>query len=89
MGAHGSLGNRTARRAARFKATMSVWRTERIFEARADNLMATLDRIAADVGSSSATIDKHLAGSRPWFWTPRSMTSSTTPRGAYTPTTCC
>ena len=39
-----------------------------IFEARADNLMATLDRIAADVGSSSATIDKHLAGPRPWFW---------------------
>ena len=38
-----------------------------IFEARADNLMATLDRIAADVGSSSATIDKHLAASRPWF----------------------
>jgi hypothetical protein len=31
------------------------------FEVRADNLQATLERIAADVGSSSAAIDRHLA----------------------------
>jgi hypothetical protein len=31
------------------------------FEIRADNLQATLERIAADVGSSSAAIDRHLA----------------------------
>jgi hypothetical protein len=31
------------------------------FEARADNLQATLERIAADVGSASAAIDRHLA----------------------------
>jgi hypothetical protein len=31
------------------------------FEVRADNLQATLKRIAADFGSSSAAIDRHLA----------------------------
>jgi hypothetical protein len=31
------------------------------FEIRADNLQATLERLAADVGSSSAAIDRHLA----------------------------
>ncbi|HSA80350.1 MAG TPA: DUF2333 family protein, partial [Geminicoccaceae bacterium] len=31
------------------------------FETRADNLQATLERIAADVGSSSAAIDRQLA----------------------------
>lgn len=31
------------------------------FEARADNLQATLERIAADIGSASAAIDRHLA----------------------------
>jgi hypothetical protein len=31
-----------------------------VFEIRADNLMATLDRIAADIGSSSASLDQHL-----------------------------
>jgi hypothetical protein len=36
-----------------------------IFERRADNLMATLDRIASDLGSASATIDQHLASPRP------------------------
>ena len=35
---------------------------EAIFERRADNLLGTLDRIAADLGSASATIDQHLAG---------------------------
>jgi hypothetical protein len=32
-----------------------------VFETRADNLLATLDRIAADIGSSSAALDQHLA----------------------------
>jgi hypothetical protein len=31
-----------------------------VFERRADNLLATLDRIAADLGSASATIDEHI-----------------------------
>lgn len=38
-----------------------------VFEARADNLLATLDRIAADLGSSSAAIDRKLED-RPAFW---------------------
>jgi hypothetical protein len=32
-----------------------------VFETRADNLLATLDRIANDIGSSSASLDRHLA----------------------------
>lgn len=36
-----------------------------IFERRADNLLATLDRIASDLGSASATIDQHLGKPRP------------------------
>ncbi|MDF1794082.1 MAG: DUF2333 family protein [Thalassobaculaceae bacterium] len=36
-----------------------------IFERRADNLMATIDRIASDLGSASATIDQHMAKPRP------------------------
>src|SRR5919106_1606960 len=32
-----------------------------VFETRADNLLATLDRIAADIGSSSAALHQHLA----------------------------
>jgi len=31
-----------------------------VFERRADNLMATLDRMALDLGSSSAAIDQHI-----------------------------
>jgi hypothetical protein len=31
-----------------------------VFERRADNLLATLDRFALDLGASSATIDKHI-----------------------------
>jgi hypothetical protein len=31
-----------------------------VFERRADNLMATLERIAADLGSLSAVIDRHI-----------------------------
>jgi hypothetical protein len=34
-----------------------------VFETRADNLLATLDRIANDIGSSSAVLDRHLAES--------------------------
>lgn len=37
------------------------------FERRADNLLATIERIAADLGSASATIDQHLAQSRGWM----------------------
>lgn len=40
---------------------------EAVFERRADNLLATLDRIALDVGSLSAVIDDHLAGGRPFL----------------------
>lgn len=32
-----------------------------VFEKRADNLQATMDRIALDIGSSTAVIDKHIA----------------------------
>lgn len=32
-----------------------------VFERRSDNLLATLDRIALDLGSSSATLDRHIA----------------------------
>jgi len=32
-----------------------------VFEKRGDNLLATLDRIALDLGSSTAVIDKHIA----------------------------
>lgn len=31
-----------------------------VFERRGDNLLATLDRIAADIGSSSAALDRHI-----------------------------
>ncbi|MCR9214217.1 MAG: DUF2333 family protein [Proteobacteria bacterium] len=31
-----------------------------VFERRADNLIATLDRISLDIGSSTAAIDKHI-----------------------------
>lgn len=35
-----------------------------VFERRSDNLLATLDRIGKDLGSSSAVIDQHIADSR-------------------------
>ncbi|MBT5266943.1 MAG: DUF2333 family protein [Rhodospirillaceae bacterium] len=38
-----------------------------IFERRADNLQATLERITADLGSSSAVIDQHLASPPPFI----------------------
>jgi hypothetical protein len=34
---------------------------EAVFDRRSDNLLATLERIAADLGSASAVIDKHIA----------------------------
>jgi len=34
---------------------------EAVFDRRADNLMATLDRMALDLGSSSAALDSHIA----------------------------
>lgn len=36
-------------------------RGEAVFDRRSDNLLATLDRIALDVGASSAAIDSHIA----------------------------
>jgi hypothetical protein len=33
-----------------------------VFETRADNLLGTLDRIAADIGSSSAALDHQISG---------------------------
>src|SRR3546814_6196097 len=38
-----------------------------IFERRADNLLGTIERIAADLGSASTTRDQHLAAPRNWF----------------------
>jgi hypothetical protein len=38
-----------------------------VFERRVDNLMATLDRIALDIGSSSATLDQGVANPRGWL----------------------
>ena len=38
-----------------------------VFEARADNLLGTLDRFAADIGSQSAAIERELED-RPPFW---------------------
>jgi hypothetical protein len=37
-----------------------------VLETRADNLLGTLDRIAADIGSSSAAIDQQLAAAGFW-----------------------
>lgn len=39
-----------------------------VFERRADNLQATLERITNDLGSVSAVIDQHLAQSRGWYF---------------------
>jgi hypothetical protein len=37
-----------------------------VFETRADNLLGTLDRIAADIGSSSAALDQQLKAAGLW-----------------------
>lgn len=39
-----------------------------VFDRRADNLLATLERFAADIGSSSATIDQHLSDDQGVFF---------------------
>ena len=39
---------------------MRLARNEAVFERRADNLLATMDRMAADLGSSSAAIERRL-----------------------------
>jgi hypothetical protein len=41
-------------------------RGQAVFETRADNLLATLDRIAADIGSSSAAIDQQIKAAGFW-----------------------
>ena len=41
-------------------------RGQAVFETRADNLLGTLDRIAADIGSSSAAIDQQLKAASFW-----------------------
>ena len=41
-------------------------RGQAVFEARADNLLATLDRIALDLGSSSASLDQHIHENSAW-----------------------
>lgn len=38
-----------------------------VFDRRADNLLATIDRIALDLGSASAEIDDHIARNSGWF----------------------
>ena len=61
-----------------------------VFERRADNLQALLDRIANDHGSDLAVIDQHIieqAGDL--FDHPGPTTSSTSTRAGSTPTTCC
>ena len=40
---------------------------EAVFETRADNLLATLDRIALDLGASSANLDAEVAEGKGWF----------------------
>lgn len=47
-------------RQALLKYNERLVRGEAVFERRGDNLLATLDRIALDVGASSAAIDNHI-----------------------------
>jgi hypothetical protein len=42
-------------------------RDEAVFETRADNLQATLERFAADMGSSAAALDQHLERHAGWL----------------------
>jgi hypothetical protein len=42
-------------------------RDDAVFETRADNLQATLDRFAADMGSSAAALDQHLEPHAGWL----------------------
>jgi len=45
-----------------------VARGEAVFESRADNLLATLDRMALDVGSSSAVIENQIENPEGWLF---------------------
>jgi len=54
-----------ARRLEAYNARLAAG--EAVFDARADNLLRTLDRIAADLGSTSALTADHLAASSGWF----------------------
>jgi len=59
----------TATSEAQYRAAMKALKSynqrlsegQAVFERRADNLQATLERIAADLGSSSAIIERHVA----------------------------
>jgi hypothetical protein len=42
-------------------------RDDAVFETRADNLQATLERFAADMGSSAAALDQHLERHAGWL----------------------
>ncbi|MFQ5785639.1 MAG: DUF2333 family protein [Alphaproteobacteria bacterium] len=56
---------RAARRAlTRYNERLAAG--EAVFERRTDNLLATLDRFAADIGSSSAALDRHLRENAGW-----------------------
>jgi hypothetical protein len=57
---------RAARRAlVRYNERLAQGRA--MFERRADNLLATLDRFAADIGSSSAALDRHIRDNAGWL----------------------
>ena len=57
---------RAARRAlVRYNERLAQGRA--MFERRADNLLTTLDRFAADVGSSSAALDRHIRDNAGWL----------------------
>ena len=63
-----SIAPTTTSEARYNKAMRSLMRYNRrladgaaVFERRADNLLATVDRIALDLGASSAAIEKHIA----------------------------
>ena len=63
-----SIAPTTTSEARYNKAMRSLMRYNRrladgtaVFERRADNLLATLDRISLDLGASSAAIEKHIA----------------------------
>ena len=60
-----------------------------VFERRADNLQALLDRIASDLGSDSAAIDQHVIEKAGTCSTQGATTSSISTRVASTSTTCC
>lgn len=47
-------------RAALLNYNRRVSEGQALFERRADNLMSTLDRVALDLGSSSAVLDRHI-----------------------------